>query len=222
MDCAASSSRTAPRSRAGTPRGRGRTHPRVSGGRDRRRPAARDGELAARLLRSARASPADARCRAARDPRRLVRSRPGAASRRMRQRLGGRERGARRARAPGEARRGARAPAGSARVRDGEIERVDPDPGERALLAAERDRLRNLEGLRAAAWTTQQALADEDAGALRALASVESSLEAATALDGGLPSSPHGRARWGWKQRICSARSPATAIASRPSRDAWR
>jgi DNA repair protein RecN (Recombination protein N) len=68
----------------------------------------------------------------------------------------------------------------------GEIERVDPDPGERALLAAERDRLRNLEGLRAAAWTTQQALADEDAGALRALASVESSLEAATALDGGL------------------------------------
>jgi DNA repair protein RecN (Recombination protein N) len=68
----------------------------------------------------------------------------------------------------------------------GEIERVDPEPGERALLSAERDRLRNLEGLRAAAWGAQQALADEDAGALRALASVESSLEAAAALDAGL------------------------------------
>jgi DNA repair protein RecN (Recombination protein N) len=65
----------------------------------------------------------------------------------------------------------------------GEIEEVDPGEEERAALAAERDRLRNVEALRHAAWGAQQALADEDAGGLRALLACESSLEAGAPLD---------------------------------------
>jgi DNA repair protein RecN (Recombination protein N) len=65
----------------------------------------------------------------------------------------------------------------------GEIEVVDPAENERAALIAERERLRNVEGLRAAAWGAQQALADDDAGGLRALLACESSLESAAPLD---------------------------------------
>jgi DNA repair protein RecN (Recombination protein N) len=65
----------------------------------------------------------------------------------------------------------------------GEIEEVDPGEEERTALAAERERLRNVEALRHAAWGAQQALADEDAGGLRALLACESSLEAGAPLD---------------------------------------
>jgi DNA repair protein RecN (Recombination protein N) len=65
----------------------------------------------------------------------------------------------------------------------GEIEAVDPAEDERAALIAERERLRNLEGLRAAAWGAQQALCEDDAGGLRALLACESSLEPAAPLD---------------------------------------
>jgi DNA repair protein RecN (Recombination protein N) len=65
----------------------------------------------------------------------------------------------------------------------GEIEEVDPGEEERAALGVERERLRNIEGLRHAAWGAQQALADEDAGGLRALLACESSLEAGAPLD---------------------------------------
>ncbi len=65
----------------------------------------------------------------------------------------------------------------------GEIEQVAPEPAERDSLAAERDRLRNIEGLRHAAWSVEQALADEQAGGLRAILASESSLAAAAAID---------------------------------------
>jgi DNA repair protein RecN (Recombination protein N) len=67
-----------------------------------------------------------------------------------------------------------------------EIEQVEPAEQERDALSAERDRLRNAEGLRAAAWAAQQALADDDTGGLRALLSCQASLEAASPLDQGL------------------------------------
>ena len=65
----------------------------------------------------------------------------------------------------------------------GEIEQVDPAEDERHALVLERDRLRNIEALRAAAWGAQEALADDDAGALRAVLACDSSLDAAAALD---------------------------------------
>jgi DNA repair protein RecN (Recombination protein N) len=65
----------------------------------------------------------------------------------------------------------------------GEIEEVDPGEEERAALGVERDRLRNIEGLRQAAWGAQQALADEDAGGLRALLACEARLDAGAPLD---------------------------------------
>jgi DNA repair protein RecN (Recombination protein N) len=67
-----------------------------------------------------------------------------------------------------------------------EIEQVDPGEDERDSLLAERDRLRNLERLRSAAWGAEEALADEDAGGLRALLLCESSLDGAAAHDGEL------------------------------------
>jgi len=67
-----------------------------------------------------------------------------------------------------------------------EIEQVDPDEDERAALVHERDRLRNSERLRAAAWGAEQALADDDAGGLRALLACGSSLDAAAEHDGEL------------------------------------
>ena len=65
----------------------------------------------------------------------------------------------------------------------GEIEAVDPAENERAALIAERERLRNVEGLRAAAWGAQQALSEDDAGGLRALLACESSLQLGAPLD---------------------------------------
>jgi DNA repair protein RecN (Recombination protein N) len=65
----------------------------------------------------------------------------------------------------------------------GEIEQVGPAPGEREELAVQRERLRNVEGLREAAWAAEQALADEEAGGMRGLAAAASSLEAASAMD---------------------------------------
>jgi len=65
----------------------------------------------------------------------------------------------------------------------GEIEQVDPGEDERAALSAERDRLRNLDGLRHAAFGAQQALGGEDGGGVSALLACESSLESGAALD---------------------------------------
>jgi DNA repair protein RecN (Recombination protein N) len=67
-----------------------------------------------------------------------------------------------------------------------EIEQLDPDEDERAGLVNERDRLRNIERLRSAAWGAEQALADDDAGGLRALLACGSSLDAAAEHDGAL------------------------------------
>jgi DNA repair protein RecN (Recombination protein N) len=67
-----------------------------------------------------------------------------------------------------------------------EIEQVDPDEDERTALAAERNRLRNLEGLRSAAWGAEQTLSDEESGGVRALLACQASLDAAAALDGQL------------------------------------
>jgi DNA repair protein RecN (Recombination protein N) len=64
-----------------------------------------------------------------------------------------------------------------------EIERVAPVAGEREELAAERERLRNIEALRHAAASAEQALADDEAGGLRALHASGSSLDAAAAID---------------------------------------
>jgi DNA repair protein RecN (Recombination protein N) len=60
-----------------------------------------------------------------------------------------------------------------------EIEELDPQQGEREALVLDRDRLRNLEGLRLAAAGAEQALADDEAGALAGL------LAASGSLDGG-------------------------------------
>jgi DNA repair protein RecN (Recombination protein N) len=64
-----------------------------------------------------------------------------------------------------------------------EIEQIDPGEDEREALVAERDRLRNVEGLRSASWGAQQALSDEDGGATAALLVCEASLDAAAPLD---------------------------------------
>lgn len=70
-----------------------------------------------------------------------------------------------------------------------EIERVDPQPGEDAELAALIERLSNAEGLRVAAGEAHQAMAGEDeSGAQRnAIALVEA---ARRALESGAPSDP--------------------------------
>jgi DNA repair protein RecN (Recombination protein N) len=64
-----------------------------------------------------------------------------------------------------------------------EIERVAPVAGERDELAAERQRLRNVEALRHAAFSAEQALEDDEAGGLRGLQACASSLDAAAAID---------------------------------------
>jgi len=70
----------------------------------------------------------------------------------------------------------------------GEIEQVAPSEQERDELFAERDRLRNVEGLSLAAGGAEQALAEEDSGGVRALLACRASLEGAAALDRGLAS----------------------------------
>ncbi|MGH2849553.1 MAG: DNA repair protein RecN, partial [Solirubrobacteraceae bacterium] len=64
-----------------------------------------------------------------------------------------------------------------------EIDQLDPSPAERGELTAERGRLRNLEGLRGAAWGAEQALSDEEAGAQRGLAAAAASLAPSGGLD---------------------------------------
>jgi len=65
----------------------------------------------------------------------------------------------------------------------GEIEQIEPTEQEREQLIAERDRLRNVEGLRIAAGEAEQALGDEDSGGVRALLACRASLETAAGLD---------------------------------------
>ena len=65
----------------------------------------------------------------------------------------------------------------------GEIEEVAPTEQERNELIAQRDRLRNVEGLRIAAAGAEQALGEEDAGGVRALLACRASLDAGAALD---------------------------------------
>jgi DNA repair protein RecN (Recombination protein N) len=67
-----------------------------------------------------------------------------------------------------------------------EIEEVEPDPEERAALAADRERLRHAEGLHEAAAGAHAGLAGADlegGGAAAALALAESKLAAATGVD---------------------------------------
>jgi DNA repair protein RecN (Recombination protein N) len=67
-----------------------------------------------------------------------------------------------------------------------EIEEVAPDPGERAAMAADRERLRHAEGLREAAGGAHSALAgaeEDGGGATAALAQAESLLSGAGGLD---------------------------------------
>ena len=63
------------------------------------------------------------------------------------------------------------------------IAAVDPQPGERDELVAQRERLRHVERLRAAAWSAEQAFADDDAGALAGVAAAAASLEDGAAVD---------------------------------------
>ncbi|HET9592326.1 MAG TPA: DNA repair protein RecN [Solirubrobacterales bacterium] len=71
-----------------------------------------------------------------------------------------------------------------------EIEAVAPVPEEREELAAQRERLRNAEGLREAAGAAHAGLAgaEEDGGATAALAQAEAALQAAAGLDSSLDS----------------------------------
>jgi DNA repair protein RecN (Recombination protein N) len=72
-----------------------------------------------------------------------------------------------------------------------EIEEVEPDPEERAALAADRERLRHAEGLSEAASGAHHGLAGidlEGGGAASALAEAETRLGAATGLDPALDS----------------------------------
>jgi DNA repair protein RecN (Recombination protein N) len=66
-----------------------------------------------------------------------------------------------------------------------EIEAVAPVPEEREEMAAERERLRHAEGLREAAGAAHAGLAgaEEDGGALAALAQAEAALQGAAGLD---------------------------------------
>jgi DNA repair protein RecN (Recombination protein N) len=66
-----------------------------------------------------------------------------------------------------------------------EIEAVAPVPEEREEMAAQRERLRHAEGLREAAGTVHAGLAgaEEDGGALAALAGAEAALQGASGLD---------------------------------------
>jgi DNA repair protein RecN (Recombination protein N) len=69
-----------------------------------------------------------------------------------------------------------------------EIEAVAPVPGEREEMAAQRERLRHAEGLREAAGAGHAGLAgaEEDGGAIAALAGAEAALQGASGLDSSL------------------------------------
>jgi DNA repair protein RecN (Recombination protein N) len=64
-----------------------------------------------------------------------------------------------------------------------EIGDLDPEPEERDVLLIERDRLRNLEGLRSAADGAGQALGADEAGAIAALLVASARLDSAADLD---------------------------------------
>jgi DNA repair protein RecN (Recombination protein N) len=64
-----------------------------------------------------------------------------------------------------------------------EIEALDPQADERPELEAERERLRHVESLRAAAWGAEQALAAEDAGATEPLAAAGAALGGVGGVD---------------------------------------
>jgi DNA repair protein RecN (Recombination protein N) len=70
-----------------------------------------------------------------------------------------------------------------------EIEEVEPDPGEREAIAAERERLRHAEALREAAVGAHGALAgaeEDGGGAVAALAQAQAALAASVGVDPGL------------------------------------
>jgi DNA repair protein RecN (Recombination protein N) len=69
-----------------------------------------------------------------------------------------------------------------------EIEAVAPTPEEREEVASQRERLRNAEGLREAAGAAHAGLAgaEEDGGAMSALAQAEAALQGAAGLDSSL------------------------------------
>jgi DNA repair protein RecN (Recombination protein N) len=69
-----------------------------------------------------------------------------------------------------------------------EIESVAPDPEEREEIAGRRERLRHAEGLREAAGAAHAGLAgaEEDGGAIAALAQAEAALQGAAGLDDAL------------------------------------
>ena len=64
-----------------------------------------------------------------------------------------------------------------------EIEELDPQPDEREAHVIDRDRLRNVEGLRLAAAAAEQALAGDEAGALAGLVAARSSLDGVRHVD---------------------------------------
>jgi len=68
----------------------------------------------------------------------------------------------------------------------GEIEQVDPQPGDRERLAGERERLRRIDALRGAAALGSAALAGDEveiAGAVQSIAAASARIEALTGLD---------------------------------------
>jgi len=64
-----------------------------------------------------------------------------------------------------------------------EIEELDPQSDERDSLVIDRDRLRNIEGLRLAAAAAEQVLAGDEAGALSGLVAARSSLDGVRHVD---------------------------------------
>jgi DNA repair protein RecN (Recombination protein N) len=64
-----------------------------------------------------------------------------------------------------------------------EIEELDPQADERDTLVIDRDRLRNIEGLRLAAAAAEQVLAGDEAGALSGLVAARSSLDGVRHVD---------------------------------------
>ena len=64
-----------------------------------------------------------------------------------------------------------------------EIEELDPQGDERDTLVLDRDRLRNIEGLRLAATAAEQVLAGDEGGALTGLVTARSSLDGVRHVD---------------------------------------
>jgi DNA repair protein RecN (Recombination protein N) len=88
-----------------------------------------------------------------------------------------------------------------------EIEAVAPVPEEREEMSSQRERLRHAEGLREAAGAAHAGLAgaEEDGGAMAAVAQAETALQAAAGLDGSLD---------GLSERIAALSVELTDVAS--------